>query len=356
LAAENVTERLLGRDSFPVDLEIARDRIRGSIVLVTGAAGSIGSSICFQLAQHDPHTIIAVDHNGPAMTRLERKLSEIKGDCHAAYYTADICDKTAMEEVFAKHHPMSVFHAAASKYIPPMEHDVPAAIRNNILGLFNLLQVAAARDCQDFVLISSDKAVNPRSVVGVTKRVGELILSRYPSRMRTISVRLGNVLASSGSVVPIFLKQLCENQPLTITDAAAERYFISFTEAIGVILAAVAVGESGDTLVLDMGEPVRITDLARRVIQICGKREQEVTIRFIGLRPGEKLSEDLLYDAEHAESTAVARVRRVRNNSGGWQELEARLAKLFAALDSDDASSLRRKLQEIVPEYIVHNS
>jgi len=249
-------------------------------------------------------------------------------------------------------YPGDVVKVPRAGIVPVMETNIQEAVKNNVFGLINLLEAAGEAGCAAFVLISSDKAVNPTSVMGATKRVGELILSCRPSRgMRCVSVRFGNVLGSSGSVVPLFQEQLRNNQELTITHPQIRRFFMTSNEAVSLVLQAFAVGDHGHVLVLDMNRSVRIVDLARSLIRLSGKCPDEVKIRFTGLRPGEKIFEELFYATEEVAPTACPKVRRARGPMAGWEQLEGMLDELQTAVALGRVAAIRAKLKEIVPQY-----
>ncbi len=233
-----------------------------------------------------------------------------------------------------------------------MEWNAHEAVKNNVISLVSLLDLAEENECRSFVLISSDKAVNPTSVMGATKRTGELILSCRPANsMRCVTVRFGNVLGSSGSVVRILQEQLRTNQPLTITHPEIKRFFMTTREAVSLVLQAFAIGEHGDILVLDMGEPIRIIDLARSLIRLSGKNECQVAIQFTGLRPGEKLQEELFYPAEKVLPTSFQKIKKASGEPVEWSNLTRQLQELKATLTLNGAAPIRARLREIVPEY-----
>jgi len=343
---------LLGRDPVEIDLRSVRKQIEGRVVLVTGAAGSIGSELCRQILECNPARLLCLDQSETGTFYVQRELSKLKAEAQLAFYVADVGDYERMRKLFAEHNPEVVFHAAAYKHVPVMERNVHEAVKNNVFALLSLLEVAEESSCQSFVLISSDKAVNPTSVMGATKRVGELIISSRPSNgMRCVSVRFGNVLGSSGSVVPVLQKQLRNNEPLTITHSEIKRFFMTANEAISLVLQAFAIGNRGDTLVLDMGEPVRILDLARTLIRLSGKSEREVSIKFTGLREGEKLIEELFYATEEVHPTSFEKIKRTRSTVNGWSALQRHLDELRASMNLNGAGPIRDKIKEIVPEY-----
>ncbi len=345
-------EDLLGRDPVEIDLESVRKQIEERVVLVTGAAGSIGSELCRQILEYGPHRLLCLDQSETGTFYLQRELSKLRSRGQLIFCVADVGDRERMRKLFAEHNPEVVFHAAAYKHVPVMEWNVHEAVKNNVFALLSLLEVAEENGCESFVLISSDKAVNPTSIMGATKRVGELIISCRPTNgMRCVSVRFGNVLGSSGSVVPVLQEQLRKNEPLTITHSEIKRFFMTANEAISLVLQAFAIGNRGDTLVLDMGEPVRILDLARTLIRLSGKSEREVSIKFTGLREGEKLTEELFYATEEVHLTSFEKIKRTRSTLNGWSELQRHLDELKASMGMNGAGPIRERIKNIVPEY-----
>ncbi len=345
-------EDLLGREPVEIDLESVRKQIAGQVVMVTGAAGSIGSELCRQILQYRPGKLISLDQNETGIFYLKLELSKQEFSSQLVFCVTDVGDRNRMRNLLAEHKPQIIFHAAAYKHVPMMETNVYEAVKNNVFGLLNLLEIAENNGCPSFVLISSDKAVNPTNVMGVTKRLGELVIScRRTSRMRCVSVRFGNVLGSNGSVVPVFQKQIRDNQQLTITHPEIVRFFMTTGEAVSLVLQGFAIGNHGDTLLLDMGEPVRITDLAQTLIRLSGKSEQEVGIRLTGLRDGEKLFEELSYPTEKIHPTSFPKIKRVCGTPHRGDELKRHLAQLRTILDENGAAAIRTKLKEIVPEY-----
>lgn len=345
-------EDLLGRDPVEIDLGAIREQIQGHVVLVTGAAGSIGSELCRQILQYGPAKLVCVDQSETAIFYLEQELSRVARPEQTVFCVADISDTERMRELFAEFQPEAVFHAAAYKHVPVMERNVQEAVKNNVFALLNLLEVAEDSGCSSFVLISSDKAVNPTSVMGATKRIGELIVACRPgSGMRCVSVRFGNVLGSNGSVVPVFQEQLRLNQSLSITHPEIKRFFMTGREAVSLVLQAYVIGNAGDTLVLDMGEPVRIVDLARTLIRLSGRSEREVQITFTGLREGEKLNEELFYENEDVQVTSFEKIKRIRSTLIGWAQLQRYLNELRISVSLSGSELIRRKIKQIVPEY-----
>lgn len=345
-------EELLGRDPVEIDLQTVRKMIEGRVVLVTGAAGSIGTELCRQVLEYNPSTLVCLDQSETGIFYLEQELSKTRVFAQTVYCVGDVCDSERVRSIFAEHRPDAVFHAAAYKHVPVMERNVQEAVKNNVFALLNLLQVAEENDCGSFILISSDKAVNPTSIMGATKRIGELIISRRPTNgMRCVSVRFGNVLGSNGSVVPLFQEQLRRNQPLSITHPEIKRFFMTAREAVSLVLQAFAIGDRGDTLILDMGEPVRIVDLAHTLIRSSGKSEREVRIIFTGLREGEKLNEEILYATEEVHPTSFVKIKRIRGPLAGWLQLQQGLEELKISARVAGEEGIREKIKEMVPEY-----
>jgi FlaA1/EpsC-like NDP-sugar epimerase len=345
-------EDLLGRDPVDIDLQSVTKQIQGQVVLVTGAAGSIGSEICRQVLEHGPAKLLCLDQSETGTFYLQLELSQHKNGSQLVFCIADVGDRERMRRIFAEHKPQIVFHAAAYKHVPMMEKNVHEAVKNNVFALLSLLEIAGENGCSNFVLISSDKAVRPTNVMGATKRLGELIISCRPTNsMRCVSVRFGNVLGSNGSVLPVFQQQLRDNQPLTVTHPEIKRFFMTTREAVSLVLEGLAIGNHGDTLLLDMGKPVRILDLARTLIRLSGKSEQEVGIKFTGLREGEKLFEELSYPTEEIHPTSFQKIARIHGTPSRWFELQTHLDELRASLSINGAAPIRAKIKEIVPEY-----
>jgi len=345
-------EDLLGRDPVKIDLGLVRASIQGHAVMVTGAAGSIGSELCRQILEFEPRVLLCVDQNETGMFFLEQELHCHRRGNTIRWHVADVRDRRRMECIFQEDTPETIFHAAAYKHVPLMEANVREAVQNNVFGLLSLLGVACESRSGTFILISSDKAVNPCSVMGATKRICELIISQRPTHgMRCLAVRFGNVLGSNGSVVPVLQEQLQKNQPLTITHPAMTRFFMTIREAVSLVLQASLIGEQSDTLVLDMGRPVPIVELARTLIQLSGKNERDVPIHFTGLRLGERLSEELFYAAEEVSPTSFPTIKRARGARRDWLDLSRRLAQLEATLFSGKSERTLARIKQIVPEY-----
>ena len=344
-------EDLLGRDPVRLDLEAVRRHLADQVVIVTGAAGSIGSELCRQILDYAPAKLICLDQAETALFFLQLKLDRLKYRDRIEYCVADITDGPSMRTLLRNRGVQIVFNAAAYKHVSLMESNSAEAIRNNVFGLLTLLQAAEHAGCERFLLISSDKAVNPTSVMGCTKRLGELILASRPSRMRCVSVRFGNVLGSQGSVVPVFQQQIRKDRQVTVTHPEITRFFMTIPEAVSLVLQAFTIGQHGNILVLDMGEPIRIVDLARTLIKLSGNSEAEIPVVFSGLRPGEKLYEERFYNSERLLPTPHEKVNRTESNLMDWASLRRHLEDLLQLTLSGTEESLLAKVADIIPEY-----
>jgi len=304
-------EDLLGRDPVKVDLESISQYINDRVVLVTGAGGSIGSELCRQIARFSPEKLLLLDICENTIYDIELELR--KTDPHLELYPLikDIRERDSIEQVFASFRPQVVFHAAAHKHVPLMEHNPEEAIKNNVMGTYNVAQSADKFGVKKFVLISTDKAVNPTSIMGASKRVAEMIIQYLDKVSKTnfVAVRFGNVLGSRGSVVPLFKKQIAEGGPVTVTHPEMVRYFMTIPEAVQLVIQAGSMAKGGEIFVLDMGEPVEIMDLAKSLIKLSGfEPEKDIEIIITGIRPGEKLYEELLTSQECCDATTHERI------------------------------------------------
>lgn len=348
---------LLGRLPVQTDLEVVQRIITGRSVLVTGAAGSIGTELCFQIAGFEPRCLIALDQAESELFRLEADLKVKYPFLNLQVEVGDIRDARQVEHIIDSHAVNSIYHAAAYKHVPLMERQVCEAVRNNVLGTWNLVQAAWRAGVSNFLLISSDKAVNPSSIMGLTKRVAELIVSAERAalpgtRTRFACVRFGNVLVSNGSVVPTFQKQIAMGGPVTVTHPDMQRYFMTVQEAVQLVLQASARTKGSDIFVLDMGTPVKIVDLARNMITLAGfVPDEDIEIRFVGCRPGEKISEELFIDDENLLPTDHERIRAYQGRQLTLHQLSPWIAELQHLIWRRDAAGLIEHMKVLVPEY-----
>ena len=352
-------EDLLERESIKLDnINIIRE-VLDKTVMVTGAAGSIGSEICRQLTQYNPGRIIMVDQAESPMYDLQYELRNIepyrKMADRMAFVIANIKDRGRMEEIFKLYRPQIIYHAAAYKHVPFMEENPYESILVNVFGTKNIADLAIQYGVEKFVMISTDKAVNPTNVMGATKRMAEIyIQSRSTDTTHFVTTRFGNVLGSNGSVIPLFKKQLAAGGPLTVTHKEINRYFMTIPEACNLVLEAGAMGAGGDIFVFDMGSPVKIYDLAKKMIQLSGMKNIE--IKEIGLRPGEKLYEELLATKENTLPTYHPKIMRAEVRKYPLDEINREYAELWDLMPSFDEMRLVGKMKEIVPEFKSQNS
>ena len=346
-------EDLLGREPVWIDTRHVAAMVAGKTVLVTGAGGSIGSELCRQLARFGPARLVLFEQSEFALYTLEQWFSVHLPDLALVSLAGDVKDRERLNEVFASFRPQVVFHAAAYKHVPLMEvANAWQAVRNNVLGTMLVAECASRFEAERFVLISTDKAVNPTNVMGATKRLAEMVceaLHRQGSGTQFEMVRFGNVLGSTGSVIPKFQAQIARGGPVTVTHPEITRYFMSIPEAAQLVLQAAAMGQGGEIFVLDMGQPVRIVDLARKMIHLSGYSEGEIRIEFTGLRPGEKLYEELLADAEHTRQTPHPKLRIARARAVDDDLLQNLRPWLAEPCQGDER--VRETLMHWVPEY-----
>ena len=352
--AELAPEDLLAREQADFDPEEVRTRIAGRRVLVTGAAGSIGSEICRQLAQFGASQLVLADINENGLYFLSIDLQRNYPETAVAAEVVDIRDQTRLFALGRQYRPQYVFHAAAHKHVPLMETAPEEAVKNNVAGCRDVIEMAEDCGAERFVFVSTDKAVRPTSVMGASKKIAEMLVRERATRSKTAfsAVRFGNVLGSAGSVVPLFKDQIARGGPVTVTDPNVRRYLMTIREAVGLVLVA-GLGGFGDLCILDMGEPIRIADLARMMIALCGLVPgQDVPIVFTGLRPGEKLDEELMTEEERSSSRSLARGFSVITTPPPSAELLDSVARLEAAARAGDREALFARLQEIVPDYV----
>ncbi|MBR4738383.1 MAG: polysaccharide biosynthesis protein [Bacteroidales bacterium] len=350
-------EDLLGREPIKMDnVNIVREVV-DKVVLVTGAAGSIGSEICRQLMRYQPAKVVMLDQAESPMYDLQFELKNTFADRldQMEFVIANVKDKARMEEVFEAFHPQLVYHAAAYKHVPFMEENPYEAVYINVFGTRNLADLAIKYGVQKFVMISTDKAVNPTNVMGATKRMAEIyIQSRSTDKTHFVTTRFGNVLGSNGSVIPLFKKQLAAGGPLTVTHKDIIRFFMTIPEACNLVLEAGAMGEGGDIFVFDMGKPVKIYDMARKMIQLSGRHNIE--IKEIGLRPGEKLYEELLATKENTIPTYHPKIMHAQVRRYDINDVDREYNELWQVLETMDDMKIVAKMKHIVPEFLSNNS
>ena len=348
-------EDLLGRDSVHLDVQTLAELFSGKTVLVSGAGGSIGSELCRQIARLGVARLVCIDTSEIAIYKLEHELRHAYQQMQGLYFTANIRELDRIRTIAMAYKPTVVFHAAAYKHVPLMEtHNEIEAVRTNIVGTLNVARVAGACGSKKFVLISTDKAVNPTNVMGATKRMAELVVQSIAQECTAtefVSVRFGNVLGSSGSVVPLFTEQIAKGGPVTVTHPDIVRYFMTIPEAARLVLQAGLMGQSGQIYVLDMGEPIKIADLARMMIRLSGKTEQEVPLSFTGLRPGEKLYEELLADDETTEPTPHPKLRIAKTSGLQAVNIQQVLDWVDRAGPAPTSADVRTWLRSHLPEY-----
>ncbi len=347
-------EDLLGRTPVQLDWAGLRQGLAGRVVLVTGAGGSIGSELCRQVVAAGPQRLVLVDHCEYSLYRMEQELLEQHRGLEFRRYLLDVGDRSGVDALFQRERPQIVFHAAAYKHVPLLEDQLRAAVRNNVLGTGMVADAAQRYRSERFVLISTDKAVNPANVMGATKRAAELTCQALAEHAETrfITVRFGNVLGSAGSVVPLFQRQIERGGPVTVTDPAVERYFMTIPEACQLIMQAAVIGGGGEIFVLDMGEPVKIRDMAEQMIRLAGREPgAEIEVRYIGLRPGEKRFEELFYDVEALAETTHPKIRVARREHVDAEVITAWRRDLQICIERCDAGALAARLHELVPQW-----
>jgi FlaA1/EpsC-like NDP-sugar epimerase len=345
---------LLRREPIKTDLAQVASLVTGKVVMVTGAGGSIGSELCRQLARLGPAKIVAVGRGENSIFDLLQEFSRIFPRVRMEPVIADVRDEARMAAVVAGYRPFSVFHAAAHKHVPLMEANVAEAVLNNVLGTRNLVTQCVEHDVEHFVLISTDKAVRPTSVMGATKRIAEHLVHQCAVQRKSkyVSVRFGNVLGSRGSVVPTFMRQIADGGPVTITHPDMTRYFMTIPEAVQLVLQAAALGTQGEVFVLDMGEPVRVFDLASDLIRLSGLEPGvDIDVNFTGTRPGEKLYEELFFKGAHVSPTDHPKILRARDAESANESAEDIERLINLARANRSVGQIRRMIRELVPEY-----
>jgi len=341
--------KLLGRDPITTDLDTIKDYIKGKRVLVTGGAGSIGSEIVRQLISFGTSTVTVYDNAEASMFHLEQEISRRHPKAHIKYVIGDVRDKYRLEEIFETFKPNIVFHAAAYKHVPMMELNPVEAIKTNVLGTMNVSNISYMNEVEKFVMVSTDKAVNPTNVMGATKRIAELYTQFLETKSSTkfIITRFGNVLGSEGSVIPTFINQINRGGPVSVTHKEVIRYFMTIPEACQLVLQASVLGKGGEVFLFDMGDPVNINDLAKNLIKHFNSKAE---IEYIGLRPGEKLYEELLCDGENMVTTDDHNIMKLNHTDYDFKELIPKIEKL-SKIRSNDFYKILLLMKSIVPEF-----
>ncbi|MCK5521757.1 MAG: polysaccharide biosynthesis protein [Thiomargarita sp.] len=344
---------LLGRAKVQLDWQVIEAGLRHKVVMVSGGGGSIGAELCRQIARLNPTSLVIVERCEFNLYKIEMQLRQTFPDLVLHAHLGDIVDMVAMRHLLECYSPNVIFHAAAYKHVPLLQPQAREAARNNILGTQILAQAAAAQNCQTFVMISTDKAVNPTSIMGATKRTAEMICQAMNEQSKThfITVRFGNVLNSAGSVIPLFKAQIAKGGPVTVTHPDISRYFMTIPEACQLILQSGAMGKGGEIFVLDMGQPIKIKYLAEQMIRLSGKiHNKNVRIIYTGLRPGEKLYEELFHAEEKLGKTTHAKILLAEHRSNDWAHLNDILKKIAEACDNYSEKEIKTLLKNIVPE------
>lgn len=347
-------EDLLGREKVTLDWQSIKDGLTGKSVMVTGGGGSIGSELCRQIASLRPSRLIILENNEFNLYKIDSEFKRDFPQTTMIRVLADICDSVPVEQVFRKYCPSVIFHAAAYKHVPMLEDQLRAAVVNNVLGTRRIADAAMRHQCESFVLISTDKAVNPTNIMGASKRIAEIYCQYLStiSRTRFITVRFGNVLGSTGSVVPLFQEQIARGGPVTVTHPDVTRYFMTLPEACQLILQASAIGRGGEIFTLDMGEPVKISYLAEQMIRLAGKVPgEDIEIVYTGLRPGEKLYEELFHEQENLIGTRYDKIFQARPREVDWQVLNQTMEQITGACECFDDVRLRSLITKLVPEF-----
>ena len=350
-------EDLLGRDPIQVNLESIMGYVTDKVVLVTGGGGSIGSELCRQIAERNPKQLLLVDIYENNAYEIQQELTRKHPDLNLVVLIASVRNTKRMNDIFDKYRPDIVYHAAAHKHVPLMETSPNEAVKNNVFGTLKTVQAADRYGVKRFVMISTDKAVNPTNIMGATKRICEMIIQTWNRKSKTefVAVRFGNVLGSNGSVIPLFKKQILEGGPVTVTHPDIIRYFMTIPEAVSLVLQAGAYAKGGEIFVLDMGAPVKILDLAKNLIRLSGYvPNEDIMIEFTGLRPGEKLYEELLMKEEGMQDTENKLIHIGKPIEMNEERFLKQLDELYQeALSEPEGKDIRKKVQEIVPTYVI---
>jgi len=352
-------EDLLGRDSIKLDANVINQYITGKVIIVTGAAGSIGSELAKQIAQFNPKKLILLDQAESPLYDLDIDLKTRFGNSFTQLILADIRNEKRMESVFSNYRPQLVFHAAAYKHVPIMEDNPTEAIRTNVQGSKNLVELAGKFNVEKFIMISTDKAVNPTNIMGASKRIAEIYAQAANQKFKTqyITTRFGNVLGSNGSVIPLFRKQIADGGPVTVTHKDITRFFMTIPEACQLVLEAGNMGQGGEIFIFDMGEPVKILDMAKKMIALSGlELGKDIHIQVTGLRPGEKLFEELLATEENTITTHHPKIMIAKVRELTFEQVEENIEQLINLQRKQNHVLMVKKMKELVPEFISNNS
>jgi len=349
-------EDLLGREPINLEWQKINKKIQNKVLLVTGAGGSIGSELCRQIAKLGPKKLVVIEHSEYNLYALEQEFKQSFPHLVLRSHLCSVTDEIAIRQLMRRYVPDIVFHAAAYKHVPMLENQIRTAVLNNVIGTKIVAEAAVAAGVKEFVLISTDKAVNPTNVMGATKRIAEIFCQNYNQQVETkfTTVRFGNVLGSAGSVVPLFKQQLAAGGPLTVTHPDITRYFMTIPEASQLILQASVLGKGGEIFVLDMGEPIKISYLAEQMIRLSGRSLDEVGIVYTGLRPGEKLHEELFHEQEQLGETTHSKILHAQHREISWDLLKQLFGEIKLACDQFEYDKLHEIIYTLVPEF--HNS
>ncbi|WP_371454702.1 polysaccharide biosynthesis protein [Algoriphagus sp. A40] len=359
-------EDLLSREQILLDNPRIEQDLKGKIVMVTGAAGSIGSELCRQISYYHPKLIVMLDIAESPLYDIEQEFKEQHPGCSIKIILGDVRNKKKMKEVFKEFKPQVVFHAAAYKHVPMMENYPEEAVHSNVIGTKILADLAVLSQVEKFVFVSTDKAVNPTNVMGASKRAAEMYVQALNQYLDTnhkkyhtkfITTRFGNVLGSNGSVIPLFKKQIMNGGPITVTHPDITRFFMTIPEACQLVLEAGVMGEGGEIYIFDMGEPVKILDLAKKMIQLSGKKvDTDIKIQFSGLREGEKLFEELLNDFEMVKITHHPKIKIAQVSPSSYHKIDGQIEFFQELIGKNNETDLVRHLKSLVPEYISNSS
>lgn len=352
-------EDLLQRDEIKLDTQKIEQELRDKIILITGASGSIGSELARQILSYNPQKVILIDQAESAMFDLEIELNDRFSKNKFEIVIADICNESRMQHAFEKFKPQIVYHAAAYKHVPMMENNPSEAVFTNIKGTKIVAQLAVTHEAEKFIMISTDKAVNPTNVMGTSKRIAEIFIQSYNQQTKTkfITTRFGNVLGSNGSAINLFRKQIEQGGPVTVTHPEVIRYFMTIPEACQLVLEAGMMGSGGEIFLFDMGQAVKILDLATRMIRLSGLEiDKDIQVKFTGLRPGEKLYEELLNDKENTLPTHHPQIMIGKVRQYNFNEINDSINSLIELFNGQDNEAIVKKMKEIVPEFLSKNS